>query len=241
MGSLTREADREAPGLAKLIMKEERKKQIEEIFAKHDKDANGKLSVKELQAAVLAMNDDLPDHDFTAGDLERAKDIGFCEFLVGAVDKVGDNTVTCEEFITLVDKDMDNELALKNMVNRADKDGDGLLSAGELKTMLMKIDTEMGEDEDFIKMAIRMCAHDSTRKIKPEALISFMTDGPKENDPKEDAKRMFKMFDTDKDGYLSTKELAEYFQMWMLMLGDRHDHDNEEDQDFIKMTAEMML
>merc|ERR1711925_69412 len=128
-------------------MKEERKKQIEEIFAKYDKDANGKLCVKELQAAILAMNDDLPDHDFSADDLESAKDIGFCETLVAAVDKVGDNTITCEEFISLVNKDMDMELALKNLVNRADKDGDGLLSAGELKNMLMKIDTEMGEDE----------------------------------------------------------------------------------------------
>merc|ERR1719318_486711 len=84
-----------------------------------------------------------------------------------------------------------------------------------------------------------MCAHDSSRKIKPEAFIEFMTGGmdENENDPKEDAKRMFKMFDTDKDGYLSKKELAAYFQNWLLMLGDSDD--DEEDEDFIKMTAKM--
>ena len=57
-----------------------------------------------------------------------------------------------------------------------------------------------------------------------------MIDGPKEKDPKEDAKRMFEMFHTDKDGYLSKKELAAYFKDIMA-----------DDEDFIKINSKLML
>jgi len=237
MGSLTWEADRETLGLAKLIviMKEERKKQLEEIFAKHDKDANGKLCVKELQDAFLALKNDLyEDEDkdeLSADDMESAKDIGFCETLIASVDKIGDNTVTCEEFINLIDEEygydddlkteLKYDLKIKNLVKHADKDGDGLLCAGELRTMLMKMDPEDDDHDDDLKTAyvnriIRMFAQDSTRKIKPEEFISYMIDDREnEKDPKEDAKRMFKMFDTDQDGYISKKEIAGYLHhLW---------------------------
>merc|ERR1712106_792157 len=97
---------------------------------------------------------------------------------------------------------------------------------------MMKIHPESERAEKMGKMTIRMCAHDETRKIKPEELISFMIDGPKEKDPKEVAKGMFRMFDTDKDGYFSKKELGAYLKE---MMGD------DDDDWFINTTAKMML
>jgi Ca2+-binding EF-hand superfamily protein len=204
-------------------MKQYRKEQIEEAFSKADKDSSGKLSIKELQSALLELIED--DDDL--------KNKGYVEMLMSCVDRNGDKTITCEEFIKLMNQEMDHELMLKNMVKNADTDGDGLLSAGELKTMMMKIDPEDGDDESFVNMVIRMCAHDTSKKIKPKEFLSFMIDGPKEKDPKEDAKRMFQMFDTDKDGYISKKELATYFKDMMA--------DDDDDDDFIKMTSKMML
>merc|ERR1712106_1219845 len=102
---------------------------------------------------------------------------------------------------------------------------------------MMKIHPESERAEKMVKMTIRMCAHDETRKIKPEELISFMIDGPKEKDPKEDAKRMFRMFDTDGDGYISKKELGAYFKEMMAVLDD----DDDDDDSFINMMAKMMF
>ena len=77
-----------------------------------------------------------------------------------------------------------------------------------------------------------MYAHDTSKKIKPEEFLSFMIDGPKEKDPKEDAKKIFRCL-TDKDRYISKKELAAYFKDMMA--------DDDDDDDFIKMNSKMML
>ena len=98
---------------------------------------------------------------------------------------------------------------------------------------MLKMDPEDEDIDMTVNMMIRMCAHDSSKKVKPEELISFMIDGPKEKDPKEDAKRMFRMFDTNGDGYIDKKELAGYLKE---MMGD-----DDDDDSFIRMTANMML
>merc|ERR1712055_726984 len=164
---------------------------------------------------------------------EQAKNEGAVEMMMASVDGNGDKTITLEELIKLMNDEMDYELMLKNLIKSADTDCDGLISADELKSMLMKMDPEEKDNDKMVNMTIKMCAHDATRKIKPEELISFMVDGPKKKDPKEDAKRMFRMFDTDVDGYISKKELNAYFKE---MMGD-----DDDDDSFINMTANLML
>merc|ERR1719430_459375 len=72
------------------------------------------------------------------------------------------------------------------MIKAADKDGSGFLTAAELK--------------DFVL------------KMKFEEDVSFFTDGPKKEDPKEEMRRMFRMFDTNKDGFISKKEIVGFLK-----------------------------
>ena len=57
--------------------------------------------------------------------------------------------------------------------------------------------------------------------------------GPKEKDPKEEAKMMFKMFDSNTDGFISKKELAGFLKE---MAGD-----DDEDDSMIRMMSNVML
>merc|ERR1712002_301698 len=222
MGSLHWEAEKEASRK----MKPERKSQVEKAFANADKDGTGTLSINQFMEAMeeLAEDDD---------EKEDFKNKGMCEMVIAAVDGDGDKAVTLEELMKVINEEMDDETMFRNLLKNADKDGDGLISAEELKTMMLKMDPEEDDVDMTVNMIIRMCSHDSSKKIKPDELISFFTDGPKKEDPKEDAKRMFRMFDTNKDGYIDKKELAGYFQE---MMGD-----DDDDESFIRMTANMML
>merc|ERR1712243_292116 len=207
MGSLHWEAEKEASRK----MKPERKSQVEKAFANADKDGSGTLSINQFMEAMqeLAEDDD---------EKEDFKNKGMCEMVIAAVDGDGDKAVTLEELMK---------------VKNEDKDGDGLISAEELKTLMLKMDPEEDDVDMTVNMIIRMCSHDSSKKIKPDELISFFTEGPKKEDPKEEAKRMFRMFDTNKDGYIDKKELAGYFKE---MMGD-----DDEDDSMLRMMSNMML
>ena len=122
----------EHPATSTTNMKPERKEQVEKAFAKADKDSSGTLSVAEFKVAFeeLAETDD---------DREQAKNEGFIQVMMASVDGNGGKTLTIEELIKLMDQEMDYELMLKNLIMNADKDGDGLLSADELRSIMMKM------------------------------------------------------------------------------------------------------
>merc|ERR1712029_1136350 len=167
------------------------------------------------------------------GEKEDMKNKGLCEVIISAVDGDGDKAVNLEELMKVINEEMDDEMMFRNLIKNADKDGDGLISAEELKTLMMKMDPEEDDVDMTVNMIIRMCAHDASKKIKPDELIAFFTGGPKKEDPKEEAKRMFRMFDTNKDGYIDKKELAGYFKE---MMGD-----DDEDDSTLRMMSNMML
>ena len=207
-------------------MKPERKEQVEKVFAKADKDSSGTLCIKEFMEAMqeLAENE---------SDREQCKNQGVCEMIM---DAVGDDNkaVTLEELMVIINEVIDDGKMIRTLVKNADKDGDGLICADELKSMMMKMDPENEDIDVIVNMMLRICCHDSNRKIKPEELISFFEDGPKENNPKEDAKRMFRMFDTNADGYVDKNEIAAY-------LKDMIELDDDDDESYFDETAKMML
>jgi len=206
-------------------MKTASKEEIEKIFAEADKDSSGTLTINEFMEAMKMIMEDEDDEDY--------KKQWFCEVIMDAVDGDGDKAITLDELKIIMNDEMDDEKMTRNLIKNADTDGDGFICANELKTLMLKLDPEDEDIEMTVNMMIRMLAHDSSKKVKPEELISFMTDGPKEKDPKEDAKRMFRMFDTNGDGYIDKKELAGYLKE---MMGD-----DDDDDSFIRMTANMML
>merc|ERR1711970_1706061 len=167
-------------------MKPERKVEAEKAFAKADKDGSGTLSINEFMQAMQELSE-------SDGELEDMKNKGLCECIIAAVDGDGAKAVTLEELFKVIDEDTDDEMMFRNLIKSADVDGDGFISAGELKTLMMKMDPDEDDVDMTINMIVRMCAHDASRKIKPDELISFFTSGPKKEDPKEETKRMFRI------------------------------------------------
>merc|ERR1719495_1481507 len=140
---------------------------------------------------------------------KQAQTEGFVEMVMSAIDNDGDKMVSYEELLVLIgEAEVDDKQMLKNMVASADKDGDGFLTAEELKSMMMK----MAPEDDDHDMVIRMCSSDGSRKVKAEEVASFFIDGPKEKDRKEEAKMMFRMFDTNGDSFIDKKELIKFMK-----------------------------
>merc|ERR1712198_684630 len=198
------------------IMAPPTKEALKAAFDKADKDGTGKLSMKQFQAVMIELSEDEDER-------KQAQTEGFVEMVMSAIDNDGDKMVSYEELLVLIgESEVDDKQMFKNMVVAAD--GDGFLTAEELKTMCMKMDPEEDDHDMMINMIIRMCSTDGTRKVKAEEVVSYFIDGPKEKSPQEEAKMMFKMFDTNGDGYIDKKELVKYMKE---MVCDEDDDDSD--------------
>merc|ERR1711970_94388 len=166
------------------------KKQVRKAFYKADKDGNGKLTMEEFKACVLSLLDDPKERQGM-----KKKDF---EMLMSMIDD-GDNLITLEEFFILFECDQEGneKKMLVNMIKAADKNKDGFISAKEM-------------ERAFFMMMVDL---DGDMKISINELTRFFTDGPKEKDPKEDAKMMFRMADVDGDGYITKKEIIKALKM----------------------------
>merc|ERR1711910_281254 len=126
-------------------------------------------------------------------------------------------------FIT--DKEMlDDEKTMKIFVAVADRDEDNLINLDELlyildlgdekpdekemfKKMLkafaltLKLEEE-DEIDEMVKIFTMMADVDGDKKLSIDELLTFFTEGPKKEDPKEEMKRMFRMHDTNGDGFI---------------------------------------
>merc|ERR1711915_742418 len=200
------------------IMAPPTKEALKAAFDKADKDGTGKLSMKQFQAVMIELSED-------ENERKQAQTEGFVEMVMSAIDNDGDKMVSYEELLVLIgEAEVDDKQMLKNMVAAADKGGDGFLTAEELKSMCMKMDPEEDDHDMMINMIIRMCSTDGTCKVKAEEVVSYFIDGPKEKSPQEEAKMMFKMFDTNGDGYIDKKELVKYMKE---MVCDEDDDDSD--------------
>ena len=203
------------------------KEAIKKAFAKADKDENGKLSMNEFKAVMTELAEDEDER-------KQAQNEGFLEMILTAVDGDGDKMVTFEELLSLIGEgEFDDKKMLKNMIDAADKDGDGFLTAEELKSMMMKMAPEDDDHDMMIRMVMRMCSSDGSRKVKAEEVASFFIDGPKEKDRKEEAKMMFRMFDTNGDSFIDKKELIKFMKEIV--------RDDEDDESEIKSIMKVML
>merc|ERR1712002_281515 len=195
------------------------KQQVRKAFYKADSDGNGKLTVEEFKVAMLEMADDPEEQKEMKKDMKN-KDM--MEMIISSIDSDGDNMISLEEFFMLLDCDKEgNEKQMfMNMIRSADKNKDGFISAKEMKELSKKMGGGMFETGKDFQMLLMMADLDGDRKISIEEMASFFVDGPKEKDPKEEAKGMFRMYDVDGDGYITKKEIVKFFKIMDLVRDD---------------------
>merc|ERR1711970_1659748 len=201
------------------------KQQVRKAFYKADSDGNGKLTVEEFKVAMLELGDDP----------ESMKDKDKMEIIISVLDSDGDNMISLEEFFMMLDCDKEgNEKQMfLNMIRSADKNKDGFISAKEMKELSKKMGGGMFDTEKDFQMLLMMADLDGDRKISIEEMASFFIDGPKEKDPKEEAKSMFRMCDVDGDGYISKKEIVKFFKIMDLV--------SDDDDQGLKMMVNMIM
>jgi len=209
------------------------KENLIEAFEKIDTEKTGKVNLEQLQEILLAA---ATDED----EILSYQDKRMVDALLFAYDENEDGMLSLEELLKMDDY-MDDEISIKiakRCIEHADKDKDGFLTAKELKDFLMMLNP--GEDdESYIKhkakKMIKICCHDFSKKVKGDVVIQFMMDPYAEikADPKEIAKALFKMLDTNADGFLEKKELLGYMKQWM-------SDDEEEDVELMAIVTKLM-
>jgi len=210
---------------------------LTEAFEKADTEKTGKITLKQLQDILLATEEHKEEK-------QLCKNKGFVDAIFFSLDDNEDGVLTLEELLKYANENMgerNDAKMFKRLVENADKDKDGFLTAKELKVMMLMM--EPGEDdeeiEDMVDFMIRMCSHDGSKKVKADVVVQFFINPDeieKSNDPKEKAKVMFRMFDTNLDGYIDKKELAGY----MNEFSDDKEEDKEA-KDAIGMLMKMII
>jgi len=209
------------------------KENLIEAFEKIDTEKTGKVNLEQLQEILLAA---ATDED----EILSYQDKRMVDALLFAFDENEDGMLSLEELLKMSD-DMNNEKSiklLKRCVEHADKDKDGFLTAKELKGFLMMLNPSEDDEkyiEHKVKKMIRICCHDFSKKVKADVVVQFCIDPYAEVkiDPKEIAKALFKMLDTNADGFLDKKELLGYMKQWM-------SDDEEEDMEVMEIVTKLM-
>merc|ERR1712215_444692 len=211
------------------------KEELTEAFEKADKEKTGKITLKQFQEVLIAT-------EKYESDKKMYKNKGMVDALLFALDDNEDGELTLQELLKLADSGMDDEMGVKmfkRLVDNADKDKDGFLTAKELKVLMlmMQPDEDEKELEEMIDFMIRMCSYDGSKKVKADVVVLYFTNPDEiDNDPKEKAKVMFRMFDTNLDGYLDKKELVGYMNH---LSGD--DEEDKEGDKALEMLMKMMI
>merc|ERR1711915_1170368 len=212
------------------------KEALTEAFEKADKEKTGKITLKQFQEVLIAT-------EKYESDKKMYQSKGMVDALLFALDDNEDGELTLQELLKLADSGMDDEMGVKmfkRLVDNADKDKDGFFTAKEMKVMMlmMQPDEDEKELEEMINFMIRMMSRDGSKKVKTDVVVKYFTndDDEKDEDPKEKAKVMFRMFDTNLDGYLDKKELVGYMNH---LSGD--DEEDKEGDKALEMLMKMMI
>merc|ERR1711915_1139995 len=201
-----------------------------------DKEKTGKITLKQFQEVLIATEE-------YESDKKMYQNKGMVDALLFALDDNEDGELTLQELLKLADSGMDDEMGVKmfkRLVDNADKDKDGFLTAKEMKVMMlmMQPDEDEKELEEMVSFMIRMMSCDGSKKVKTDVVVKYFTndDDDEKDDPKEKAKVMFRMFDTNLDGYLDKKELVGYMNH---LSGD--DEEDKEGDKALEMLMKMMI
>ena len=101
--------------------------------------------------------------------------------------------------------------------------------------MILKRHPEDAADIDNnVDMFIKMASSDGDKKLKIEEAVRLYNSDSVE-DPKEKMKTMFRMCDSDGDGFISKKELAKFMNMFA------DDDDDDDSPAEMKMMINMMM
>merc|ERR1712243_13610 len=185
---------------------------LELAFNKADKDKTGKIGPDQMRDFLGAL---IGPKEIDEA-MEELKDV--VPRLVEHLDADKDGMLTQEEVNKMAEygstSDM-KDLVMVTFIHAADVDKDGSISAQELKDILLACAPEgqKNEVDEMVPMLMSMLGGNATQKVKTEEVVSFLTKGPKEEDPKDKYKMMFRMVDVDGNGSLSSKEMAMFMNM----------------------------
>jgi len=187
---------------------------LREVFANADKDGGGKLTIEQFLYAIAK---------FEGCDTEEEKKL-FSENkemqdrMLLMTDFDGDKLITFDEVKTFFDAmNCGNyEEQMMKMIRACDTDDDGFLTANELKLAIMKVMPlkKEADAEKKVERFINMGSDFAEKKLRVEEAIKLLLGKALYDDPKEVAKTMFRMIDTNQDGFVTKKELASYITIF---------------------------
>eukprot|EP00092_Neocalanus_flemingeri_P058539 GFUD01069753.1.p1 GENE.GFUD01069753.1~~GFUD01069753.1.p1 ORF type:complete len:167 (+),score=71.81 GFUD01069753.1:38-502(+) len=127
---------------------------------------------------------------------------------------------------------------LKEAFKKADEAGTGQLNFNQLKSLMLAMasdeqKTEGGIDQ-IADLIMKMTDINGDKMVDYEELVKFIYD--EETDPKEKMREAFRLCDTDRDGFICKKELAEFLK---LAGGDKEEETGDESK--LKIVVMMAL
>ena len=104
---------------------------------------------------------------------------------------------------------------LREAFKKADEAGTGKLNFAQLRTLMLSMATEdqkkEGNVDQVAELIMKMADIDGDKMIDYDELVKFIYD--EETDPKEKMREAFRLCDSDRDGFICKKELAEFLKV----------------------------
>ena len=104
---------------------------------------------------------------------------------------------------------------LREAFKKADEAGTGKLNFGQLRELMLAMATEdqkkEGNVDQVADLIMKMADINGDKMIDYDELVKFIYD--EETDPKEKMREPFRLCDTDRDGFICKKELAEFLKV----------------------------
>ena len=134
----------------------ERRKEIQHVFNKFDKDKNGTLDVEETKNALKCLSGDNDTYVVQPTDEE-------IQIIIGSVDENNDGCLNFEEFLVLVEQINEIGDEVRQQFEFFDKNGDGFIEKKELKKGLKQLNQKI--EKSTIKRMIKEADVDGDGKI----------------------------------------------------------------------------
>ena len=107
---------------------------------------------------------------------------------------------------------------LKEAFKKADEAGTGKLNYSQLKSLMIVLKNKKNPEEQgptsvdqMTDLIMEMADFNGDKMIDYEELVKFVYDV--ETDPKEQMREAFRLCDTDRNGFICKKELAEFLKL----------------------------